>query len=106
MLAAGTFGSCIMFARHNRLIGTFFLVVDILLALTSFHLAFNLRSHLHDARPFYPLSNYPWFIPVTALLWAGVGAILGIYREVREDDLRRAFTDPLKVCAVSTLILF
>jgi exopolysaccharide biosynthesis polyprenyl glycosylphosphotransferase len=95
-----------MFARHNRLIGIFFLVIDVLLALASFQLAIEIRSHLPEARPFYPLSNYPWFIPLTVLLWVGVGVAAGIYREVHEEDLRRAFADPLKIGIVSTIILF
>jgi exopolysaccharide biosynthesis polyprenyl glycosylphosphotransferase len=95
-----------MFARHNRLIGIFFLVVDVLLALASFEVAIVIRSHLHEARPFYPLSNYPWFIPLTVLLWVGVGLAMGIYREVREEDLRRAFADSVKIGVASTVILF
>ncbi len=95
-----------MFARHNRLIGVFFLIVDVLLALTSFGLALEIRSHLPDARPFYPLSNYPWFIPLTVVLWVGVGVAAGIYREVREEDLRRAFADPLKIGLAATILLF
>jgi FlaA1/EpsC-like NDP-sugar epimerase len=95
-----------MFARHNRLIGIFFLAVDVLLALGSFNLAVEIRSHLHQARAFYPLSHYPWFIPLAVLLWAGVGVVAGIYREVREEDLRRAFADPLKVGIASTITLF
>jgi exopolysaccharide biosynthesis polyprenyl glycosylphosphotransferase len=95
-----------MFARHNRLIGIFFLVVDVLLALASFQLAIGIRSHLPGARPFFPLTNYPWFIPLTVLLWTGVGVAVGIYREVREDDLRRVFGDPFKVGVASTIVLF
>jgi exopolysaccharide biosynthesis polyprenyl glycosylphosphotransferase len=95
-----------MFARHNRLIGVFFLVVDVLVALASFGLALAIRSHLAGARPLYPLSNYPWMIPLTALLWVGVGVAAGIYREVREEDLRRAFADPLKIGLAATILLF
>ena len=95
-----------MFARHNRLMGSFFIVVDALLAVASFHLAVAIRAHLHEARAFYPLSHYPWFIPLAVLLWVGVGVAAGIYREVREEDLRRAFGDPLKIGIASTIILF
>ena len=59
-----------------------------------------------SSRPFYPLSNYPWIIPLTVLLWVGVGVAAGIYREVHEEDLRRAFSDPLKIGIASTIILF
>ncbi len=95
-----------MFARHNRLIGSIFLFGDALLAVASFGLAHEIRSHLTGARPLYPLSNYPWIIPLTVVLWVGVGVAAGIYREVREEDLRRVFTDPLKIGMVSTVLLF
>ena len=39
-------------------------------------------------------------------LWVGVGVVAGIYREVHEEDLRRAFADPLKVGLASTILLF
>jgi exopolysaccharide biosynthesis polyprenyl glycosylphosphotransferase len=95
-----------MFARHNRLIGVFFLFGDVLMALASFGLALEVRSHLADWRPLFPLSNYPWMIPLTAALWVGVGFAAGIYREVQEEDLRRAFAEPVKVGLASTIILF
>ena len=95
-----------MFARHNRLIGVFFLFGDVLVALASFGLALEIRSHLAGARPLYPLSNYPWFIPLTVAIWVGVGVAAGIYREVQVEDLRRAFTDPLKIGLTSTILLF
>ena len=99
-------GGSSMFARHNRLIGIIFLIADVLLVLTSFGLALEIRSHLPGARPFYPLSNYPLFISLTLVLWVAVGVAAGIYREVREEDLRRVFADPLKVGLVSTVVLF
>jgi exopolysaccharide biosynthesis polyprenyl glycosylphosphotransferase len=95
-----------MFARHNRLMGSVFLFSDFLLALASFGLAREIRSHLAGARPLYPLSNYPWIVPLTAVLWVGVGVAAGIYREVQEEDLRRAFADPLKIGLVATTLLF
>ena len=95
-----------MFARHNRLIGLFFLFGDILMALAGFGLALEIRSHLAAVRPLYPLSNYPWIIPVTTVLWVAVGAAAGIYREVTAEDLRRAFADPLRICLASTILLF
>ena len=95
-----------MFARHNRLIGIIFLLADVLLALASFGLAYEIRSHLAGVRPLYPLANYPWIVPLTALLWVGVGVAAGIYREVQEEDLRRVFADPLKIGLASTILLF
>lgn len=95
-----------MFARHNRMIGVLYLCADLLLALTSFWLAHEVRSHLITLRRLYPLSNYPWIVPLVAAIWVSVGLTMGIYREIREEELRRAFTDPLKVGLVSTLLLF
>jgi exopolysaccharide biosynthesis polyprenyl glycosylphosphotransferase len=95
-----------MFARHNRLMGVLFLIGDVLLALASFVLALEIRSNLAGARAFYPLSNYPWMLPLTVVLWVGVGVAAGIYREVREEDLRRAFADPLKTGLTATILLF
>jgi exopolysaccharide biosynthesis polyprenyl glycosylphosphotransferase len=95
-----------MFARHNRLFGLFYLCSDLLLALVSFGLAYEIRARLATARPLYPLSNYPWIVPLAIVLWMGVGVAAGIYREVHEEDLRRTSTDPLKVGIVSTLLLF
>ena len=86
--------------------GSIFLFGDALLAVASFGLAYEIRSHLTGARPLYPLSNYPWIIPLAAALWVGVGVAAGIYREVREEDLRRVFADPLKVGLISTVLLF
>ena len=93
-----------MFARHNRIIGSIFLFGDVLLALASFGLAHLIRSHLAGVRPLYPLSN--WMIPLTVVIWVGAGLAAGIYREVHEENLRRAFGDPLKVALASTVLLF
>jgi exopolysaccharide biosynthesis polyprenyl glycosylphosphotransferase len=95
-----------MFARHNRLMGVMFLFADVLLALASFGLADEVRSHLASARPLYPLSNYPSIVPLAVVIWVGVGLAAGIYREVHEEELRRVFTDPLKVGVASTTLLF
>ena len=95
-----------MFARHNRLMSSIFLFSDFLLALASFGLAHDIRSHLASAVPLYPLSNYPWIVPLTSILWVGVGLMVGIYREIQEKDLRRAFADPLKIGLISTVLLF
>jgi exopolysaccharide biosynthesis polyprenyl glycosylphosphotransferase len=95
-----------MFARHNRLIGIIFLVGDVLLALASLGLAHEIRSHLASLRPLYSLSNYPGIVPLTVVIVVGVGIVAGIYRDVHEEDLRRAFADPLKVALASTILLF
>ena len=95
-----------MFARHNRLIGLLYLFADFLLVLASFGLACALRAHLPGARQFFPISNYPWIVPLIVALWIGTGLVAGIYREVHEEDLRRAFADPLKVGLAATILLF
>jgi len=95
-----------MFARHNRLIGIIFLFGDVLLALASLGLAHEIRSHLASLRPLYSLSNYPGIVPLVAVIVAAVGVLAGVYREVHEEDLRRAFVDPLKVGLASTVLLF
>jgi exopolysaccharide biosynthesis polyprenyl glycosylphosphotransferase len=95
-----------MFARHNRLMGVFYLCADLLLALASFGLAREIRAHLPITPPFIPLSHYPGIVPLAVALWIGVGLAAGIYREVHEEDLRRTFGDPLKVSLVSTTLLF
>ena len=93
-----------MFARHNRLIGVIYLFADLLLALASFALAHELRAHL-TARHLYPLSFYPWIVPLSLALWITVGMVAGIYRTVREEDLRRVFADPFKVGLASIILL-
>jgi exopolysaccharide biosynthesis polyprenyl glycosylphosphotransferase len=95
-----------MFSRHNRLIGGLYLVVDALLALASFWLAHWVRVHVISPRPLYPVFYYLWIVPVTMGIWIGVGLTLGIYREIREEELRRAFLDPLKVGFASAALLF
>ncbi len=95
-----------MFTRHNRMIGVLYLVGDAVLALGSFGLAHWIRSRLVAPRPLYSLSYYPWIAPLAVGLWVMVGLAAGIYREIREEDLRRAFSDPAKVGLVSTTLLF
>jgi exopolysaccharide biosynthesis polyprenyl glycosylphosphotransferase len=95
-----------MFSRHNRLIGTFYLCADTVLALISFWVAREIRSHLTIVRPLYALSNYPWIVPLSVGIWIIVGVLAGIYREIKEEDLRRAFLDPLKVGLMATVLLF
>jgi exopolysaccharide biosynthesis polyprenyl glycosylphosphotransferase len=93
-----------MFARHNRLIGILYLFADLVIALASFPLAHELRAHL-TTRVLYPLAFYPWIVPVTVALWIGVGMLAGIYRRVREENLLRVFTDPLKVGFAAIILL-
>jgi exopolysaccharide biosynthesis polyprenyl glycosylphosphotransferase len=95
-----------MFSRHNRVIGAFYLCADSLLALISFWVAWEVRSKLITPRPLYSLSNYPWIVPLAVGIWIAVGLLAGIYREINEEDLRRAFTDPLKVGLMATVLLF
>lgn len=95
-----------MLARHNRLIGIIFLFGDALLALASLELAVEIRSHLTSLRHLYPLSNYPGFAPLIIIIPVSVGIVAGIYREVQEEDLRRALRDPFKVALASTILLF
>jgi exopolysaccharide biosynthesis polyprenyl glycosylphosphotransferase len=95
-----------MFARHNRMIGVLYLFADLLLALVSFWVAYAVRARLASLRPLYPVSFYPGIIPLAAGIWIGVGVAAGIYREIREEELRRAFAEPLKVGLISTTLLF
>ncbi len=95
-----------MFSRHNRMIGVLYLLADALLALASFGLAYWIRSRLVVPQPLYPLANYLWIVPLAMGIWIGVGLGTGIYREIQEEALRRAFADPLKVGSISTTLLF
>jgi len=93
-----------MFARHNRLIGILYLFADLVLALVSFPLARGLRADL-TTRPLYPPGYYPWIVLLGVALWIGAGMVTGIYRTVREEDLRRVFADPLKVGITAVVVL-
>lgn len=95
-----------MFARHNRMIGVLYLLADALLAFASFWVAHWIRSRVVTPRPLYPLSYYLWIVPLAVGIWIGVGLAVGIYREIREEELRRALADPIKVGLVSTTLLF
>jgi len=95
-----------MFARHNRMIGLLYMLADAALALASFWVAHAVRARLPDLRPLYPAYDYLWIVPVAVLIWITVGAATGVYRDIREEDLRRAFTDPLQVSVISATILF
>src|SRR5947199_10527404 len=95
-----------MFSRHNRMIGVFYVLADAALALSSFWLAHVVRAHLRAARPLYPAVYYLWIVPVALGVWIGVGVATGIYREVREEDLRRAFAGPPNARFISTTSVF
>jgi len=96
-----------MFSRHNRVMGLFYLAADALLALASFGLAYWIRGLAGPRlRPLFPIADYPGIIVLAAGSWIAVGLILGIYREIREEELRRAFADPLKVAVIATVLLF
>jgi exopolysaccharide biosynthesis polyprenyl glycosylphosphotransferase len=88
------------------MIGALYLLADAVLALASFGLAHWVRSRLVTLPPLYPVSDYPWMIPLVVGIWVGVGLAAGIYREVQEEDLRRALADPAKVGLASTTLLF
>ncbi|MGH6629206.1 MAG: nucleoside-diphosphate sugar epimerase/dehydratase, partial [Burkholderiales bacterium] len=95
-----------MYSRHDRIVGRLYLAADALLALASFGLAYAVRAHLVSPRPLFPLSYYFWIVPVSVGIWMGTGLALGIYRQVREEELRRSFVDPIKVGFIATVFLF
>jgi len=95
-----------MFTRHSRVMGIYYAGADLLLALISFGLAYELRAHLASIRPLFPLVNYPSVVALAIALWMAMGALAGIYREVHEEDLRRVFLDPFKVGLGSIIVLF
>ena len=95
-----------MFSRHKRMMGVLYLVADATLALGSFALAHWVRSEVITPRPFYPATNYLWIVPLAVALWACVGLMTGIYREIQEEKLFRTFWDPVKVAFFGTALLF
>lgn len=95
-----------MFSRHNRVMGLLYFAADTLLALASLGVAYLVRTHDWISRPLFPLSYYIWVIPFGIGIWIGTGVLTGIYREIHEEELRRVFSDPLKVALIATTILF
>ncbi len=95
-----------MFARHDKMMGALYGCTHAALSLASFFIAYEIRFHLARLRPLFPLAHYPWIVPLAVAIPAGSGIVLGIYREIAEEDLRRAFADPLKVATASTILLF
>ncbi len=95
-----------MFLHHRRMMGVFYLLMDAILALASFALAHAVRARLPFLRPLYPAVYYLWIVPLALGIWIAVGLAAGIYRDVEEDDLRRALADPAKVFVIATTLLF
>jgi exopolysaccharide biosynthesis polyprenyl glycosylphosphotransferase len=95
-----------MFSHHDRMVGRLYLAADALAALASFGVAYWVRAHLLSPSPLFPFSYYLWLVPVCAGIWIGAGLALGIYRQVREEELRRSFVDPIKVGFAATIFLF
>jgi len=95
-----------MFSRHNRIIGLIYLAVDAVLAFASFGLAYWIRLHGVSPRPLYQVSHYIWIVPLCPGLWISVSIVLGVYREIREEVLSRAFLDPVKIGFIATTLLF
>lgn len=88
------------------MVGALYLAADALLALSSVALAHWFRTDLLTPRPLFPLEHYAWLVPLLVGLWVLTGLFLGIYREIREEELRRALSDPLSVTLVATTLLF
>lgn len=88
------------------MIGGLYLVVDALLAVATFWTAHVVRGHLSGLRPLYPAYDFPWIVPLILVIWISTGLATGIYRQIREENLRRAISDPLRVSIIATLVLF
>ncbi len=96
-----------MFSRQNRMLAVLYLVGDGLLALASYWFAYSARAHFFPhLRLFWFEPFYAWIAPLVPIMWVGVGLASGIYREIIEEDWRFVLWDPLKVCAICSLILF
>lgn len=96
-----------MFSRQNRMIAVLYMLGDGLLALASYWFAYAARAHLFPhLRLFWFEPFYAWIVPLIPIMWISVGLACGIYREIIEEDWRFVFWDPIKVCAVCSLILF
>jgi exopolysaccharide biosynthesis polyprenyl glycosylphosphotransferase len=95
-----------MFSRHKQMIGVLYLLADAALGLASFALAYWVRAGFITPQPLYPDSNYLWIIPYAVALWVVVGVGTGSYREIQEENLLRAFWDPIKAGFLGTALLF
>ncbi len=94
-----------MFSRHNRMVGVLYAVVDAVLALVSFFLAYWLRLNLTGLRSLFSVENYLWIIPLLPALWAAVSWVTGLYRGLELEDPWRRVTGPVKVAIFATLAL-
>jgi exopolysaccharide biosynthesis polyprenyl glycosylphosphotransferase len=95
-----------MLARYNRFAAGLYLAADAALAFAAFAVATYVRTRLISPRPLYPLSYYGWIVPLAAGLWVAVGLLIGIYREIEPENLKRGILDPLRVAAIATMLLF
>jgi exopolysaccharide biosynthesis polyprenyl glycosylphosphotransferase len=95
-----------MFSRHRQMMGVLYLLADAVLSVASFALAYWVRARFINAHPLYPDPNYLWIIPTAIFLWIAVGLLTGSYRDIQEENLRRAFWDPLKAAFFGTVLLF
>jgi exopolysaccharide biosynthesis polyprenyl glycosylphosphotransferase len=98
-----------MFAHDNRMISLLYMLADGVLAVASFCIAYSVRWYLTSMGwlpRLFPVYFYLWIVPVVVVLWLGTGLASGIYREIREEEMRRAFVDPVRVGVISTTLLF
>src|SRR5579883_3425755 len=96
----------LMFSRHNQMMGVLYALADGVLAVVSFGLAHSLRLSLVSLRPLYSVSYYFWIFPFVVALWLATGWATGLYRDVEEQDWRRALGGTLKVGVIATVVLF
>ncbi|HEY6290092.1 MAG TPA: sugar transferase [Terriglobia bacterium] len=96
-----------MFSRQNRMIASLYMVGDAVLALASYWLAYSARAHFFPhLGEFWNTPFYTWIVPFIPLIWITVGLAAGIYRDILEEDWRFILWNPVKVCAICSLILF
>jgi exopolysaccharide biosynthesis polyprenyl glycosylphosphotransferase len=95
-----------MLARYNRFAAGLFLAADATLAFGAFGVAIYVRTRILSPTALYPVSNYAWIVPLAAGLWVAVGLLIGVYREIQAENLRRALWDPLRVAVIATTLLF
>jgi len=95
-----------MLALYKRFLAGLYIAADAALAFAAFAAATWLRTRVLEPTPLYPLSHYAWIVPLAAGLWVATGLVLGVYREIEAENLRRAFWDPLRVAAIATTLLF
>src|SRR5579885_1763906 len=96
----------LMFSRHNQMMGVLYALADGVLAVVSFGLAHSLRLSLVSLRPLYSVSYYFWIFPFVVALWLATGWATGLYRDVEEQDWRRALGGTLEVGVSATVVLF